>query len=172
MGQVNRVPSGFLDLVGSQSQGQTPPLYSDALSPVVDLRELYLAQTLSQQCETKAHVAFGATQDFTVPAGETWLVRSVSWYAVLPLTGTERWAWSILRPARGTTGAAVIQETYLYASALKSVAINNQMMADAYYFPHPIALLNGTILRATILERDAGAVRNTNVSVLMNRLLN
>lgn len=173
MGQVNRIPSGFLDLLGAQSQGKTPPLYADVLGPVVDMGELYRGNALSMVVETLAHTTFGNTQDFTVPAGETWLLRAVSSDELLTSTGQfTQWAWSFLRPPRGATGGATIKETFIHVSPIKQILLANAWATDAHEFASPIAFQNGTIIRAKLAQRDAGVGRSSNLAIAITRLIN
>lgn len=169
MGQVNRIPNGFLDLLGVESLGRNPPAFADQIIPITDLTEFYAAQTLSAHTVDFNHTAFQNQQLVTVPSEETWFLRAVSVDGSLPGTANfERWQFSLDNMARNNTGAAT-SEPMIWVSDKLVVSIANQDIAGAFALPAPLALTAGTVLRAKLVERDTGPARTTALNWLFNR---
>jgi len=78
---VQRPATGFLDLFGLKSTGESPPIISNELSAVVDAIDLYTA-------DRRRYITAAGTNNFNgvtgtpslgpqVPAGEMWLVYAM-----------------------------------------------------------------------------------------------
>lgn len=172
MGQVNRIPSGFLDLLGVQSLGKNPPSFNDALIPIVDLTELYLAQTLSVHTEDFFHSAVTNQITVRVPEGETWILRSVGLEPTIHTATSmrEQWAFSFIDPPRAPSPAGVTEEGMIFTTPLLSVATANWEVSASHTLGAPIALLGGVVLKARVIARDAGATRVARLNWAFNRL--
>jgi len=170
MGQVNRIPNGFLDLLGVQSLGRNPPLFSDAVSPTVDLTEYYSAQTLSSHTEDFTHTAADQQVVVFVPEGETWLLRGFSVYTT-PLgsvSESEDWSFMVQNLARGSTGGAT-SEPVLWNTGRLSPIIANNKVAAAFMLPAPLMMTSGSVTKARLTQRDATPVRATDLTWIFNR---
>lgn len=170
MAQVNRIPLGFLDLIGAQTGGRNPPETTDFLSTTVDLTELYLGQTLSGLDFLLNHNAVADNHLFTVPSGEAWMIRAVSVNATLgSIALTERWAFGIQNLTREDP-TMLSAAPFLWVSRELSVGIAGQVAADAQVFGQPFVLTPGASLAARLFERDAGPARDSRVQALVSRL--
>lgn len=161
MGQVNRIPNGFLDLLGVLSLGKNPPAFADQIAPVVDLVDFYSAQTLSGHNHVLNHAAVGDNVEVFVPEGETWFLKGVSIQALFTATTfQEQWRFGFQNPPRSSTGGGTF-EPNIWVSRLLTVSLTNREVGDAFYLDNPLPLISGTVLKAKILFRDGGAARNT-----------
>lgn len=169
--QTNRIPFGFLDLIGAEVGGKTPPVYADEVKPTVDMTELYLGNTLSVANNTFAHTAAGQTVLVSVPDGETWLLRACS-SRTSPAVGAadfEQWNFRVNDLVRGETGVAGAFPIYFTTKLLTGVLVG-QFLSDSFYLPRPLSLLSGTRLEANLIQRDANAARTVRIQYLINRM--
>jgi len=168
VGQVNRIPNGFLDLLGVQSLGRNPPLFSDAISPVVDIFELYAAQTLSVHSVDWLHTVTGDSTVLFVPEGETWMLRGLSIETAIMVGGTQQNVSFLAQDfARGKTGAATPEMCIWNTGPLNPIA--NARESRGFMLPSPLALTSGTVLIAKVYDRDGLGARTDNVTWLINR---
>lgn len=171
MGQVNRIPNGFLDLLGVESLGRNPPLFSDAVSPIVNLNEFYSGQTLSCHEEDLIHDDVDQQALVTVPEGETWLLRSVglesdSWGAA---SRTEQWEFSVDSLPRQETGVATAKGT-IYTTPFFNAIGGTQKNIASYFLAAPLVCISGVVLRARIINRILiGTAHTTSLRWLFNR---
>ena len=172
MGQVNRIPNGFLDLLGVESLGRNPPAFADAIQPMVNLTEFYAAQTLSSHEEDFNHTAAGDQVIVRVPSEETWFLRSVSVRAdgLASTSEIEVWEFGIQDTARNSTGGATEESIIAVSPRLITFASGGGRSASfGFYLGSPgLALTAGTILRARIIDRS-GAVRTSRLNWMFNR---
>jgi len=171
VGQVNRIPSGFLDLLGVESLGRNPPAFSDAVAPVVVMNELYLAQTLSTHTIDLTHNVTGDQALVTVPAEETWILRSVgihsqTWAA---LARQEQWHFSFQNPPRPATGAATSEGDIFTTPVLETVVIPHELTA-AHTLGAPIAFLSGSVLKCRLVALNGPGAHTTAINWTFNRL--
>ena len=166
--QTNRIPHGFLDLVGAEVGGKTPPVYADLVGPYVDMTELYLAETLAAEGVTFNHGAALATTFVTVPDDEAWLLRALGVNGTLSNTGQlERWRFDLIRLPRedsSNLGATI------WVTDELTVPVNNQGISQALWVPAPVLLLPGVRINATIIQRDTAAARNTQLEFTFDRM--
>lgn len=169
MQQTNRIPGGFLDLIGAETGGKNPPRYADLLTPSVEMFELYAGQTLSGATQTVSTVNPGETFDLKVPQNEAWYLRSLSVDVLYSAsTRNERWSFwigSLPREAATATPAAPI----IWTTRFLEVALANQRASDAFMLPQPILLLPGVNIGAGIFERSAHPANNTILRYGFNR---
>lgn len=168
--QANRIPSGFLDLIGAETGGKNPPIYADFVQPSVELLELYAAQTLANVNETIAHTAAGTPLTITVTEGETWLLRSCSVLTTMPAASFERWSVRIRRVPRGDIAQLNGFPDIWTSRMLVPNAVGLQQDHDSFYLPTPLACLAGTEIEFILAERDALASRTSRCQLLLNRL--
>lgn len=173
MSVLNRFPRGFLDLVGSISQGKAPPQYVDAVAPTLDMNELYLGSVLGIAGIDFTHSNAGSSDSVTVPDGEVWLVRGFSVFQLsLASTGRiERWQVQLGNPPLSDESLVGLQKSVtLWVSKELATATGGQGDADAILLPEPLALHAGAVLNFRILQRDALAARTTLCRVMMHIL--
>lgn len=168
--QTNRIPFGFLDLVGAETGGKTPPFYSDELKPSVDMTELYLQHT---HAGIRTSVSQSNVADFSsllVPTDESWMLRAASFRTAVAVTNQiEVWQFSFTRLPRDdlTTGPFPV---YFITRNRVGATVVGEFIQDAVLLPKPIVLGPGTNLAATLMERDAGAARTTLFQYLVSIL--
>lgn len=79
---ITRYPTGFLSLLGAQSDGQAPNSLSDTVQPVLDLGPFHAATryTIGGGSTTASlAVGFQPTSGLNGPApGEIWLIQAIS----------------------------------------------------------------------------------------------
>jgi len=168
MPQTNRIPGGFLDLIGAETGGKNPSQYSDTLQATIESKELYLGQTLKGNLISQNHAAVGVAADITVPSDEHWLLRCVNVEAVLPLTTDfERWVVGLTRLPRDV---GFLHHAVFWSTRLLQTAAAGQFPSDAFMLPDPILCTPGMIVRAILKERDASAARNTTLRIAYNKL--
>lgn len=169
MGQVNRIPRGFLDLVGAQTQGKNPPLFSDGLSPVVDMTALYLAETTGVANTNFAHTVVGNVGTITIPQDETWSVIAVGSQSVVALASEfEQIEWQTLRLPR-QVAVGTVAGTF-HVTPLMSVSTLNQTLSSGFVLPRPLVLNGGVQIQARIAQRDGSASRTTAIVITANIL--
>lgn len=76
---ISALPKGFLDLLGLQNFGENPRQLADAVAPVIDLLELFLANKLGSigQNLTTPVAGFNSLPNLTVPVGEVWIPKAL-----------------------------------------------------------------------------------------------
>ena len=171
MGQVNRYPPGFLDLIGAQQQGKTPPDSSEVLVPTVEMLEFYAAYALSG-IRLDATAGAPATFVLSVPDDEAWLLRGVGVRVTLPLaTDFEQWSMQLgLLPRFSSAGLATESSARIWTSRLLQNQAAAQDATDGELFDSPVLLVPGTNVTLSLEQRDATAARTTELSVLASVL--
>jgi len=169
MGNVNRIPRGFLDLIGAQTQGKNPPVFSDGLSPVVDMTPLYLAQTLGTHKVQVSHTAASQQVSITVPSDEVWLLLSLGTNALAATIGEfEQWIFIINDVIRESGVATNLPQIHVTPLA-QNLAIN-QLLSTGVTLARTIVVQGGMELIAKLAQRDATGSRSTTVEYLFYRL--
>jgi len=166
MAQTNRIPSGFLDLVGAETGGKNPNQYTDAVRSSVDMRELYLGQTLGSDTHTFVVASEGQTSGLmVVPQDEAWLLRSLStqWTAADAAT---RFTVGVQLPDTPRGDAAF---PMIWQSELQVVSAVGFIVFDAFYLPSPLLLLAGQVIQWRI-GKFTGPGPTLRVQALFNRL--
>lgn len=165
---INRIPRGFLDLLGVQAQGRNPPQYANVVAPVVDLSSLYLAETLSSVHRNVQHVLNSVTNT-GVPAGETWILVSIGvseFHIGITEFAVVRFALDNQPRTEVGTAPAVIAVTDPLTTT-----IANQIASHAILMTQPLVLHSGTVIESTIIQRDVGAgVRGMDITYGIYRL--
>lgn len=169
MGSVNRIPRGFLDLVGAQTQGKNPPVYSDGLSPTVDVTQFYLAQTLAAHKEIFAHTIAGQQIATVVPSDEVWWLLSLSTSAFASTANEhEQWAFIINDVIRDSGEATNLPQIHVTPRATSLVL--NQLLSTGVTLGSTIVLQGGMEIIAKLTNRDTTAERSTTLEYLFYRL--
>lgn len=78
MTAINRLPLGILGFLGIKNGGRYPEELPSVLSPTWDFAEQYLATNSEVASNVLAIAAVGYQAFFTVPNGELWYVRGLS----------------------------------------------------------------------------------------------
>lgn len=169
MGSVNRIPRGFLDLVGAQTQGKNPPIFSDGLSPIIDMTHLYLAQTLGTHKENLSHTVAGEQIATAVPNDEVWWLLSIGTTSLAAVTTEiEQWAFILNDVIR--EGGAATNLPQIHVTPVMSISVINQLMNSGFTLPSPILIQGGMEIIAKLTQRDTTAARNTAIEYLFYRL--
>lgn len=174
MSVLNRVPRGFLDLMGSISQGRNPPQYVDAVSPIVDVRALYLGSVLGVCAIDAAHTARGQSFPMVQGDNELWLLRGLS-CRVLAYTAAnnyEKWEVGLQRPVLEAENNAVAGAAPLIwtSDTLAPGANFVDGDSDSIVFDEPIVLQPGVGLVWHIIQRDNLPNRTTELRAMVEIL--
>ena len=165
--QTNRIPTGFLDLVGAETGGKTPPIYADVLGAQVDVTELLLGQTLCGLNQTWNHNAVGNVATMSVRPDEAWLLRYVAisdpLALVTDLTEIQVGLWNASRQEYGNDLA------FFWTSREIQIPAVGDVGSDSFALPEPILLMPGTTIYWQMRKR-AGAARNATISAGFNLL--
>lgn len=79
MSQINRVPRGLQDFLGSQNFGDNPSELGSVVAPVLDITDYLKSERRFFNYNASAGVAVdGAVLSHTVPSGELWYIEGVS----------------------------------------------------------------------------------------------
>lgn len=169
MGQINRIPQGYLDLVGTETGGKNPSLAPESVSPILRMNELYSAQTLSAVNWATNSTAVGDSNSITVPSDEIWVCYSASMNTNSPLVGDhDVVAMSVDRLPRDAAGAA---PPTIFVASLLSLSVNSDPN-DSILFPVPFVLSHGVIVRLDVVDRVGGAPnRVVNATMMVGRLI-
>lgn len=172
MAKVNKVPAGFLDLLGAKTQGKTPPNFSEVLAGVVEMGEFYLADSLSGVRADVNHGGEGVIQSFTVPEGELWLVRGFSINTVLPaLTSYEDWVVGFGRLPRASSETAFGESSgWVWAPDTMTTPEAGARAFVATTLPQPYLLLPGININFRLNARDADPARISEFAVICSVL--
>lgn len=83
--QLQKAPSGILGWFALKVGGFNPPAFGDAVQPVVEVGDHYLATSELQLQRTALATALTGfnPQDFTVPNGKVWRLLGASMYGAL-----------------------------------------------------------------------------------------
>ena len=169
MGDVNRIPRGFLDLIGAQTQGKNPPVFSDGLSPIIDMTPLYLAETLGAHKLNFSHTVSAQQAAVVIPTGEVWLLLSVGTQAFATTVGQfEQWTFLINDVIR-ESGAAPNLPSFHVTEVATNLAVN-QTLATGFTIPSMIVVQGGMEIIAKLVQRDATGARTTALEYLFYRL--
>ncbi len=77
MARIQRIPRGLLSLFGAKTLGQNPSEYDNNLRLTYDTTEHYLDPLTFTQVSDNAVSAISAVAQVVVPAGESWLIKSI-----------------------------------------------------------------------------------------------
>lgn len=164
MGQVNTIPKGFLDIFDAQQQGKNPPVYADAVSPIIDATKLYEARTLGVASVLLSHQVVGEIATFAIPDGETWEIVAVGSSSLTALiTEFEQIEWSVQNAPRNIA-APPGQGAFHVSPAMVPLAAVALLM-DGFTLPRPLVLQAGVELVMRIAQRDASPTRNTTLTI-------
>lgn len=169
MSQINRIPIGYLDLLGTETGGRNPSEGVEAVSPILVMNELYLAQTLNNKNFATNSTAVGNNNFFEVPADETWLLYSISADVIQPLVGDFDQVTIALR-SLPRSGPSASGTATIAALNMETKAAGSQPR-DAVFLPNPFVLSHGVEVIAEISDRAGGAAnRVVNISMLVGEL--
>lgn len=125
MSEIAASPLGFLSVLESQQQGVIPNTLVDAITPAVELMELYIAAKRETIGAAAAVVASAFYPVFTVPQGEAWFLKCcyarwtgaaadfARFCAAIRVNGMAPVA---LTPAGGTNAALAAADTFTVVS--------------------------------------------------------
>lgn len=169
MGQINRIPNGFLDLLGTETGGRNPSSSPELVSPTLRMNELYSSQTLSVVNWATNSTNVGDSNSITIGNDETWILYSASMNTNSPLAGDrDVISMSLDRLPRDAAGAAPPQ---IFVADLLSLSVDSDP-TDALVFPVPFVLGHGVIVRIDVVDRLGGAAnRVVNATLLIGRLV-
>jgi len=150
--RIAAFPRGFLDLVEASREGRGLSLCSDELSPVVDLFDMYGAN--SQVVRTaQNNLGAGANPFFTVPTGKMWRVIAGSINCQTGATSTANAVGVYVAPPNDLT-------TQVHLVPGFNIAVSSVVVQPIQALG-PIVLIAGTVIGVY-----AGAVAVTPIANL------
>ena len=168
MGQINRIPIGYLDLLGTETGGKNPAAAPELISPTLSMNELYASQTLAGKNFALNSVAVGNNNFITVPNDEAWILYGLGANTISPLAGDEDQIGVFLD--RMPRSAAPGNVSQLTTFKLISIGVN-QTPSETLLFPTPFVIGHGTRVIANIQQRAGGAaLRTVNINLTVGLL--
>jgi len=166
MSGINRIPVGYLDLVGTQTGGKTPSQANEIVAPVVEMLGFYGQQAAAALAITMNHAAVPSQFTTEVPSDECWHLLSCAVRENQP-AGTERSIWCV--GVNNLPRSSVSSDTgWIFRLDVKGVTAGaNAMFVQR--LEQPVFLLPGTQLVCELLDRDAGAARNAFWHIWFNK---
>jgi len=79
---INRIPLGFLGMLGSQTQGKNPFEASEVVAPTIEMTPFYHAQAIRTAFVQLNNAAVNNAAQITVPANKAWMLYSANVRAV------------------------------------------------------------------------------------------
>ena len=138
MGIVNRYAKGLLNILDSQTQGDTPSSMGDVIAPTMDLSEFLFASKRSEvQGATVTLTGLGIGSLVTVPAGETWWLRNVVGEAVSREGVGATMRWAIYVTTLTNNYPVCVSQNASFPTTGTTLPI------DPAHLPKPIVLLQG-----------------------------
>lgn len=140
---ISRRPSGILDLLLAQQQGQNPNNLVDDVQPVLDLEKFYEPDRLSVASTTTALTAVGSTSTILVPAGERWKIYSIG---VAGSFATVNQQLQVYVTLSGISGAAL---HYAHKFDTFAPVGATDIFAGGFWLPDPLLLPSGVSIKFT-----------------------
>lgn len=78
MGIVQRIPRGYLSLIGAQTSGRNPDVATEEVRPTIDMTRYYDGYFVDFESLSFVANAAGVTHNIDVPAAETWILLGMS----------------------------------------------------------------------------------------------
>lgn len=161
MSRTNRVPVGYLELLGIKNAGLTLPQSADFMQPSMEMADFYGSILWGSELASAANAAAPNPATITVPGGEIWFLQSAALTSTFDSASAAQWATRILiapigASAQGTVVAAKQQFLNLALNA-GSIPYSYEL---AWQPPRPWILRPGSTIIGNVLELDAGNVAN------------
>lgn len=168
MGQINRIPRGYLDLVGTETGGKNPGDASEVVNPTIEMRELYASQTLKSINFAINSLVVGSSSTISVPPEDSWILYSAGMHVNAPLLADQdNVALFAGQLPRGGPAAGF---ALLWRAEMLSIGVA-QTPTDTILFPVPLIFQGGTKFITTVHQRAGGvANRVVNVTLLVGAL--
>lgn len=162
---ISRLPTGLLDMLLVQQQGENPRTLSTALQPSLDMNELYMSDRLDVDGNSFVVGAINAIGNVEVPASEIWYMRSMG-----------------IRGSFNTAGQSFtcgIQLRNLDQTLIANIGSTGPLVStsttDRYnwglFFPQPFFLRAGLNISAQVsqLDLDGGSNLVPEFTLVFNR---
>jgi len=158
---INRIPIGYLDLVGTQTGGKNPSQANEIVAPVVDMELFYAAQALADHHENFAHNAIADVLKFEIPSNEAWAVYTISFFETAPATTDKTVAaLGVHHLQRGGPTAQLFSGTLTPITAGGTDIVTNRLDV-------PIIFLPGTEFVLQIFDRVGAGARTLQCDMLI-----
>ena len=171
MAIINRVANGFLSLLGTRSQGVSPPNIEEVVTPTVEMDEFYYGNLGYEQIDGATLtvgvgvIGFQSAGAIEVPAGEMWRVLSISVSAFAAAVNTQARIAIAFQNVPNPGALATIK----FDSTEFATPVPNSLYSSSITFPVPLIFRSGVILGAFTEYQIVGAADYT-ISALINRL--
>jgi hypothetical protein len=146
VGQINKIPLGYLNMLGSQTGGKNPFVANDQVSPNVEMAPFYHAHGMRAASDVLAATAVGDSVIRTVPDNEAWFLYSYGWLSTITsLADRLKLILQVSRLPQGGTAACIYTTVENQTPQSQPTS-----MGEAFMFPVPIPLLPGSRLTTTV----------------------
>lgn len=148
MGQINKIPLGFLNMLGSQTGGKNPFNVNEVVAPTVEMIPFYHAQAMQIMSTNFTPAGNLDSQTIVVPNDESWFVYVIN-NSELTTLGNDsiRWQIGITAPKSGNTNIPIHTDPVSLGGGAAVTQI-----ASAVRFNPPLPLVAGTIIRQTVVD--------------------
>lgn len=168
MGQVNKIPLGYLNMLQSQTGGRNPANTSDVVSPTVEMSEFYHAQNLSNEWVQLVHVGVNVSSTIQVPADEAWFLWAI--HVSQPhQTSAVDFVWGeVGLNLLPKSGNIQIMGLFSFKIGPTSGTAGGRMEASVT-FGQRIPLVSGVQLNTSITDRAAVGARTLTSNFLVSK---
>lgn len=160
MGQINRIPLGYLDMLQSQTGGKNPFDASESVVPVVEMSPFYQMQHFGGSVHVGNSAPVNTVNQLIVPQGVVWFLHGSSyfWTAIAPLDSA---SFRMVLRNLPQSGSALIP-IHMFQTQV-AIAIGDRA-SDSILFPNLIPLQGGTQINWHV-ESNTGGNRSTQFHV-------
>jgi len=161
MGQINKIPLGYLNMLGAQTGGKNPFNASEILAPTQEMTPFYHAQNM-RTIQASGVAVQGGSRTVTVPADEVWFIYHIQNFWTTAIAADEiRFQNAISFPNSPSTGHTI----HATDDPLSATAAAASMVGDGVLFPQPLPVTQGTTI-TQIYRYVNGAGNNAILQVL------
>ena len=152
MGQINKIPLGYLNMLGSQTGGKNPFFAAEQVNPTVEMSPFYHAQAMSVSTDVLVGVAVGDQVIRTVPDNEAWMLYGWGFsYIALSAGNKQYFRLDLSRLPRSSTTTL---NHFLAILRHENVLAVGDLTGSSIYFDNPIPLTAGSQLVTTLASRN------------------
>ena len=158
MGQINKIPLGYLNMLGSQTGGKNPFFAAEQVNPTVEMAPFYHGSAMAVSTDVLVSTAPGDEVTRFVPANEAWFLYSIGASgSVLGSSAVRDLQVNLQHLPRSSSPTLPGQIATLTSSTASAAG---DVIAASQLFPVPIPLIAGTSIQ-TIINRRSGATTMT-----------
>ena len=155
---ISRRPTGLLDLLLTQQQGENPRTLLDSVSPTIDLVKFYESQRLDTSQSSFAVTAVGNSADISIPQAEYWKVIGfdAKWVA-----GAANQSMGLRFEVGGVASNLLFD---FFSQDITRAAIGD-VAAYTFMLPQTIIYPSGSFFRFRVTELTLGGAGSISVTI-------